>query len=91
MTVASLALDYWPQLEADFAQFYGIDDPLALGWRRFKTLVAGLPPGARVWLMFYDDSLSWKDKLDLRRGRRRVRTHSDYRSIPGGRVARSGG
>lgn len=91
MTVAGLALDYWAHLEADFAQYYGVDDPLALPWRRFKVLVAGLPPGARVWTMFHDRTLGWKDRLDLQRGVRRRRSHVGFDSVPGGRVVRRGG
>lgn len=79
-------MDYWPQVEADFAQFYGITDPLGLGWRRLKTLLNGLPPDSRVAQIMSYDSLSWKDKHDLKYGRRRARTRGSIHDIPGGSV-----
>ena len=38
-----MLLRYWPYIEADFARFYRITEPLKLSWRRWKVLFRGLP------------------------------------------------
>lgn len=48
MNLVEWVVTHWNSVEADFQQFYGIEDPLSLPWRRFSALVSNMPPESRT-------------------------------------------
>lgn len=82
-----MVFDYWPLVEADFAEHYGELDPLGLGWRKFKALLAALPGQSRVHMLLRDESTHWSEKLAVMKGRKRPHTGT-ISQIPGGAIIR---
>jgi len=67
---------HWEDVENDLVEYYGIDDPLGLGWRELKVRTTGLPAESRVMFRIREtkefggspDAPDWLVELNKIRG-----------------------